>query len=560
MFNWDNILTNKTESDRLKDFLKKNFHKDSSGENNDDDDLNWITEEPDLQFEKIDIKTIGITHGTNSLSIQLDNDDIAKATKATVKIGDKDIYDFIVEKAKDDKRNINIYSYQFDIYLFNWDNVLTNKTESDRLKEFLKKNFHKDSSGENNDDDDLNWITEEPDLQFEKIDIKTIGITHGTNSLSIQLDNDDIAKATKATVKIGDKNIYDFIVKKVNDNNSNKNVFIRTLKVGDILIFEEKIISPDSNSKELYADPLKRHAVRLIQVTSNIDELNNTPVIEISWSPEDALPFPFCLGEVAFTSNNSKEQKLVSVARGNVVLVDHGYTVVPDEFLGCVPEKGKFRPHLSKKPLTHKGPFDPTLPASSAFNYNVREVYPDITLKEQYESRCVEEKEKNKKIMMINEDAKDVKKWYPRRDLLSSDEFAYEFVVEMENDGTAYIRFGDPKTKSGRTPNNKSTAIFATYRVGNGRKGNVGAETITRIKLNEPDGIKSVRNPMQASGGMEPQDLEEVRQYAPEAFRIQERAVTERDYTEALKRDPEIQKAYGRDPMDWKLVYGVYCN
>jgi hypothetical protein len=436
--------------------------------------------------------------------------------------------------------------------LFNWDNVLTNKTERDRLKDFLKKNFHKDNAGEDDDDNDnngndndLNWITEDPDLQFKKIDNKTIGITHGTNSLSIQLDgdDDDITKATKATVKIGDKSVYDFIVKKMNDNNNNKNMFIRTLNVGDVLIFEENI-SPgssrdDSNSKGMYADPLKRHAVRLIEVTPNIDELNNTPVMEISWSSEDALPFPLCLGEVVYTNDNSNEQKPVSVARGNVVLVDHGYTVVPDECLGDIPEKGKFRPHLSKRPLTYRGPFDPSLPAFSAFNYDIREAYPDITLREEHKSSSIEE---NIKIMMTGE-AEDMKKWYPRRDLLSSDEFAYEFVVEMENDGTAYIRFGDPKTKLGRVPNNKDTTIFATYRVGNGRKGNVGAETITRIMLNEPDGIKSVRNPMQASGGMEPQDFEEVRQYAPEAFRIQERAVTEHDYTEVLKRNPEIQKA-----------------
>ena len=81
-------------------------------------------------------------------------------------------------------------------------------------------------------------------------------------------------------------------------------------------------------------------------------------------------------------NDNSKEQKPVSIARGNIVLVDHGYTVVPDEPLEDISEKGKFRPHLSKKPLTHKGPFDPLLPASTAFNYDIREAYPDISLRE----------------------------------------------------------------------------------------------------------------------------------------------------------------------------------
>ena len=31
--------------------------------------------------------------------------------------------------------------------------------------------------------------------------------------------------------------------------------------------------------------------------------------------------------------------------------------------------------------------------------------------------------------------------WEPQRDLLSSDEFTAEFVVETETDGTSYIRF-----------------------------------------------------------------------------------------------------------------------
>ena len=128
-------------------------------------------------------------------------------------------------------------------FSFNWDNVLTNKTESDRLKDFLKKNFHKGNAGENNNNNDdnnndFNWITEDPDLRFKQIDNnKTIGITHGTNSLSIQHNGieDDIAKATKATVKIKiddkEKDIYDFIVKnKSNSNNNNiNNIFENVL-------------------------------------------------------------------------------------------------------------------------------------------------------------------------------------------------------------------------------------------------------------------------------------------------------------------------------------------
>jgi predicted phage baseplate assembly protein len=80
------------------------------------------------------------------------------------------------------------------------------------------------------------------------------------------------------------------------------------------------------------------------------------------------------------------------------------------------------------------------------------------------------------------------------------------------------------------------------YRIGNGAAGNVGAEAISRAVL-AGDGISAVRNPLPASGGREPESLEQVRQYAPQAFRTQERAVTTADYAEVTERHPEVQKA-----------------
>ncbi len=46
-----------------------------------------------------------------------------------------------------------------------------------------------------------------------------------------------------------------------------------------------------------------------------------------------------------------------------------------------------------------------------------------------------------------------INKWFPSRDLLSSDKFAKEFVVEIDNDGTAYLRFGDGK--NGQKPESR---------------------------------------------------------------------------------------------------------
>ena len=66
-----------------------------------------------------------------------------------------------------------------------------------------------------------------------------------------------------------------------------------------------------------------------------------------------------------------------------------------------------------------------------------------------------------------------------------------------------------------------------------------------------------MRNPLPASGGTEPEDMELVRQYAPEAFRIAERCVTADDYIERLKHHPEVQKAFAiiRYFYGWPTVF-----
>jgi predicted phage baseplate assembly protein len=55
--------------------------------------------------------------------------------------------------------------------------------------------------------------------------------------------------------------------------------------------------------------------------------------------------------------------------------------------------------------------------------------------------------------------------------------------------------------------------------------------------------ITRVRNPLPARGGVDAEAMEEVRQRAPAAFRVQERAVTTDDYAEVIERDPGIQSA-----------------
>lgn len=122
--------------------------------------------------------------------------------------------------------------------------------------------------------------------------------------------------------------------------------------------------------------------------------------------------------------------------------------------------------------------------------------------------------------------------WQLRLDLLESGPDDRVFVVETDNQGFAHLRFGNGFL--GRQPE-AGTLFRADYRVGNGRVGNVGAETITYmvIRNEKVSGItfKPV-NPMPATGGQEPEPIDDVKLFAPHAFKATlERAVTAADYS-----------------------------
>jgi hypothetical protein len=50
-------------------------------------------------------------------------------------------------------------------------------------------------------------------------------------------------------------------------------------------------------------------------------------ITEIAWHPDDALPFAICISSRAGEAPKQKDVDNISVARGNIVLVDHGWTV-----------------------------------------------------------------------------------------------------------------------------------------------------------------------------------------------------------------------------------------
>jgi hypothetical protein len=134
--------------------------------------------------------------------------------------------------------------------------------------------------------------------------------------------------------------------------------------------------------------------------------------------------------------------------------------------------------------------------------------------------------------------------WSPLRDLLESGSSDANFVVEMDDDRSAHLRFGD--SACGRQPG-AGMDFLATYRIGNGLAGNVSAEGISKIifRTTTVDGLAlTLRNPLPAQGGTDPEPVAEVKLFAPGAFKQQlERAVTADDYSTISERNPKLQQA-----------------
>src|SRR5260370_14775446 len=177
------------------------------------------------------------------------------------------------------------------------------------------------------------------------------------------------------------------------------------LKAGDVLIFEE-VLGPITG-KPADAAPSRRLAVRLTKVMPGEDPLFKQPIVEIAWAAEDALPFPFCISAIG-GARDCRYVENISVARGNVILVDHGKTVGEKDFgqvptlrteavCECADHPGdiqtipaQFRAKLAKVPLPFSEPLSADNPAksqwtsaSSLLRQRVRAALPQVRLDSQ---------------------------------------------------------------------------------------------------------------------------------------------------------------------------------
>ncbi len=320
----------------------------------------------------------------------------------------------------------------------------------------------------------------------------------------------------------------------------NDDARLAQLRVGDVVVLEETVGPLTGVPGD--ADPTHRQAVRLTEVRFGTDPLfaaDGTPggsgarlaVAEIRWAEADALTFPLVIDRVPGPDGQLVP---VSVVRGNVVLVDHGETVT-DTWADRLAGNRAPWPRLDRAPLTRQARaapallFDPAGPAAAASVPATGLV----ALPALVAHRPLPHGRGTVPLVEV---------WTARADLVGSGPFAADVVVETEDNGRSTLRFGDG-SNGARPP----SGLDVTYRVGNGAAGNVGAEAIAHVvgAAHEPPivGIVAVRNPRAAAGGRDPESTEHARLLAPQAFRRQERAVTEADYAAVAQRHPEVVRA-----------------
>ncbi len=357
------------------------------------------------------------------------------------------------------------------------------------------------------------------------------------------------------------------------------------LAVGDLLIFEE-VLGPATGAPA-DANPAHRHAVRLSAVQPALDPLDGTRLLEVAWDPCDALPFDLCLS-TRRPAPDCGWLHGISLARGNVLLVDHGEHVrgqcaappirtpgaptdaypglgaalaaMPDACARCdalgeacwlVP--GTTRPGcchcaggvadvrtqvsdsthvLSGTPLTFAEPLPAGAPVCTLLARDPRAALPQLTV---YGGPLGE---------VLVAGVPDAQwQWLPQYDLLASGPADRHVAVEIDDDGAAHLRFGDGVL--GASPQ-AGDFFRAALRLGNGPAGNVGCDAIVWLasKSTRLDADVRPRNPLPASGGTAPESNAEVKLYAPGAFRANPlRAIVADDYATLAARTPGVQGA-----------------
>ena len=103
------------------------------------------------------------------------------------------------------------------------------------------------------------------------------------------------------------------------------------------------------------------------------------------------------------------------------------------------------------------------------------------------------------------------------------------FITKTDDDDKTSVIFGNGE-QGARLPTGMAN-VTSIYRNGIGKPGNVKAEQISLLQT-RPLGVKSVINPLPASGGADKENRDQARENAPLAVMSLDRLVSVQDYAD----------------------------
>ena len=254
------------------------------------------------------------------------------------------------------------------------------------------------------------------------------------------------------------------------------------LAEGHIVYFEQKTADPDGTIRI-------RRSPRLMLTAIRDAGLGND---EINWLPP--LPEPFVPSSTALKGNN--------------VVATNGTTITDEPiFVGDGTPGQSFT--LSRIPVTHLLRPQPSQRLRSQPALEVRV---------------------------------DGVRWERVDSLIASLPSDTHYTTTIDENDYLSVRFGTGAR--GSVPP-AGSQVTATYRIGLGSRGNVGADTLTVFVSAVPE-VKTITNPFPAVGGADRESAEEAKISGPGSVIAQERAVTLLDYELLAEAFPGIGKAKAR--------------
>ncbi|RDJ03952.1 hypothetical protein [Rhizobium grahamii] len=296
-----------------------------------------------------------------------------------------------------------------------------------------------------------------------------------------------------------------------------------SLVAGDLLLLEE--VRSARTGEAVDRNASHRWVVELVEVSETTDEALTDllaprlsaadaalPLLRVRWSTSQALPEAV---QISAIGADLLPIDPVTVARGNIVVADHGLTIFLD---------------------SARGELD--LPAEAGSRYPLATLdVPASPLTQTTHGPAIE--------LLLSAAGQEDQTWSAVPDLFDSTPYARDFVAEVSNDGAPTLRFGDDIY--GRMPRATERAQL-TMRIGNGSAGNIGSGSIFHIAA-AAGVVDGVYQPLSATGGTDPQSTAEVKRLAPAAFRAEQfRAVTENDWRDAALRHMDV--------LDARAVFG----